>query len=134
MENKKLYCHTDLVMTTGGICAFAGKSYEVIDESDYYYEIINADGEPHTFSKKTSGSNYRTWFSLEPVNLNKMTVAELLSKIQFLEEGLKTTKGTLVVAVTSGSSDTIVNKILHDYRKLEMAHNKILEQEITLHE
>jgi hypothetical protein len=60
------------------------------------------------------------------------TVGELLSKIKLLEDGMKTLKSALLVAVTKGSSDSIVSGILTDYRKLEMGLEKLLETKVTI--
>ncbi|PGO60580.1 hypothetical protein [Priestia megaterium] len=61
------------------------------------------------------------------------TVGELLSKVRLLEDRMKTLKSALLVAVTKGSSDSIVNEILTEYRKLEIGLNKTFETKVTIH-
>lgn len=67
-------------------------------------------------------------------SLNRIMVKRLLSKVRFLEDKLKSLQRDLTVAITKGASDSVVNEILTDYRKHEMAYNKILAQEVTLHD
>lgn len=57
-----LKCHTDLVMKPSTI---AGETYQIIDENDKIFEIINEDGELHQFTKDPNDeAYYGHWFEL----------------------------------------------------------------------
>jgi hypothetical protein len=61
----QLYCHTSLYID-GELCAMKGSTYEIIQESEYGYEIMNENDEKHTFTKEPddNGFNFASWFDL----------------------------------------------------------------------
>lgn len=63
MAKKVLKAHT------GGHYHTEGKEYEVRDEDERAYVIIDDDGDPHEFTKQPDyrGSSYATWFEVKEV-------------------------------------------------------------------
>jgi hypothetical protein len=66
---KLLLCHTTLYSVGEDVpSVIKGRAYEINDENEYYYEIIDETDAFHTFSKhgaySNSGATYKTWFKL----------------------------------------------------------------------
>lgn len=62
-----LVAHTTGRMTgTNFIFAVEGKRYEIIDEGEWHYDILDEGGIEHSLSKVAGedGISYKTWFNL----------------------------------------------------------------------
>ncbi|OME54047.1 hypothetical protein BSK59_15815 [Paenibacillus odorifer] len=47
------------------VFAVEGKLYEIIDEDESYYEIVDETGFEHFYTKEeVDGISYKTWFNL----------------------------------------------------------------------
>ena len=86
---KKLYCHEDLLFD-GEVYAKNGKTYDIVEESFKYYDIVNEVGKIHSFTKDEDeyGQSYKMWFNLieskEETNTEKL-IKVLIEEIEELK-------------------------------------------------